>query len=120
MTDCYNFTINETNKHMNHCLDKCIQNIDINAQNAQIKKILSDIYKKDIQKNQIYMINDDVIYIKNHTCDTETYFENDNKSIYLFSDNEKAIENKCINRVILRSQPFSTKYEVSGRLLLNQ
>ena len=26
MDDCYNFTINETNKHMNHCLDKCIQN----------------------------------------------------------------------------------------------
>ena len=82
--------------------------------NPQIKKILNDIYKKDIQKNQIYMINDDVIYIKNHTCDTETYFENDNKSIYLFSDNEKAIENKCINRVILRSQPFSTNYEVSN------
>lgn len=82
--------------------------------NPQIKKIFNDIYKKNIQQNQIYKINDDVIHIKCYTNDSETYFEEDNKSIYLFSDNEKAIENKCINRVILRSQPFSTKYEVSN------
>lgn len=82
--------------------------------NPQIKKILNDIYKKNIQKNQIYKINDDSIHIKCYTTDTETYFEHDDKSIYLFADNEKAVENKCINRVILRSQPFLTKYEVSN------
>lgn len=82
--------------------------------NPQIKKILNDIYKKDIQLNEIYQIKDDTIYIKCYKDDTETYFEPDINSIYLFSDNEKANENKCINRVILRSQPFSTKYEVSN------
>lgn len=82
--------------------------------NPQIKKILNDIHKKNIQQNQIYKINDNDIYIKSYINDTEKYFEDDDKSIYLFSDNEKSIENKCINRVILRSQPFLTKYEVSN------
>jgi len=82
--------------------------------NPQLKKIINDIYKKEIQQNQVYQINDDVIHIKSYKDDIDTYFEPDNNSIYLFSDNEKAIENKCINRVILHSQSFSTNYEVSN------
>jgi hypothetical protein len=48
MADCYNFTINETNKYMNHCLDKCIQNIDIN--NNEIYTIINACYCKCISK----------------------------------------------------------------------
>jgi len=82
--------------------------------NPQLKKIVNDIYKKEIQRNEIYQIKKDAIYIKRYTDNTETYFEPDENSIYLFSDNENAIENKCVNRIILHSQPFSTKYEVSN------
>jgi hypothetical protein len=81
--------------------------------NPQLKKIINDIYKKDIQRNEIYQIKKDVIYIKYYTDNSETYFEPDTNSIYLFSDNENANENKCVNRIILHSQPFSSKYEVS-------
>jgi hypothetical protein len=81
--------------------------------NPQLKKIVNDIYKKDVQRNQISQIKNDSIHIKYYADNTETYFEPDTNSIYLFSDNENAIENKCVNRIILHSQPFSTKYEVS-------
>ena len=59
MTDCYNFTINETNKHMNHCLDKCIQNIDID--NSKIYHIINACYCKCISKlndNDGYGVSD--------------------------------------------------------------
>jgi hypothetical protein len=81
--------------------------------NPQFKKIVSDIYKKEIQRNEICQIKNGSIYIKHYTDNAETYFEPDENSIYLFSDNESATENKCVNRIILHSQPFSTKYEVS-------
>ena len=81
--------------------------------NPQLKKIVNDIYKKDIQRNQICQIKNDSINIKYYTDNTEKYFEPDENSIYLFSDNEGATENKSVNRVILHSQPFSSKYEVS-------
>lgn len=92
--------------------------------NAELKKIRDRIYSKqtDIQKNQIYQIKGDSIHIKSYTNkdenkdkdNIETYFEPDENSIYLFVDNENAIENKCVNRVILHSPAFSTKYEVSN------
>jgi len=82
--------------------------------NPQIKKILNDIYRKNIEGNQICQIKDNEIYIKYYTNDREKYFEDDDKCFYEFIDNKKAIENKCINHVILRSQPFSTNYEVSN------
>lgn len=81
--------------------------------NPQLNKIVSDIYKKEIQRNEICQIKNGSIYIKHYTDNAETYFEPDENSIYLFSDNESATENKCVNRVILHSPPFSTKYEVS-------
>jgi len=81
--------------------------------NPQLKKIVNDIYKKEIKQNEIYQIKNDAIHIKCYTDNTETYFEPDENSIYLFSDNEGASENKCVNRVILHFQPFSSKYEVS-------
>lgn len=82
--------------------------------NPQLKKMLNDIYKKDVPQNQIYQIKNDTIHVKYYTDNTETYFEPDENSIYLFSDNESAVENKCVNRIILHSQPFLTKYEVSN------
>ena len=82
--------------------------------NPQLKKMLNDIYKKDVPQNQIYQIKNDAIHVKYYTDNTETYFESDENSIYLFSDNESAVENKCVNRIILHSQPFLTKYEVSN------
>jgi hypothetical protein len=82
--------------------------------NPQFKKIANDIYKKEIQQNEIYQIKNNSINIKKYINNEETYFEPDVNSIYLFADNEKAVENKCVNRVILHSQPFSTNYEVSN------
>ena len=81
--------------------------------NPQLKKIINDICKKNVQRNEIYQIKKDAIHIKRYTDNTETYFEPDKNSIYLFSDNENAIQHKCVNRIILHSQPFSGKYEVS-------
>jgi hypothetical protein len=82
--------------------------------NPQLKKIINDIYKKDIKRNEICQIKKDAIHIKSYTDNSETYFEPDENSIYLFSDNENSDENKCVNRIILHSQPFSGKYEVSN------
>ena len=82
--------------------------------NPLLKKIVNDIYKKNVIKNEIYHIKNDSIHIKYYTDNKEQYFEPDENSIYLFSDNEKAIETRCINRVILHSQPFNTNYEVSN------
>jgi hypothetical protein len=82
--------------------------------NPQLKKIINDIYKKNVQRNEIYQIKKDAIHIKYYTDNNETYFEPDKNSIYLFSDNENAIEHNCANRIILHSQPFSGKYEVSN------
>jgi hypothetical protein len=79
-----------------------------------LKTLINDIYKKDVPQNQIYQIKNDTIHVKYYTDNTVNYFEPDENSIYLFFDNESAVENKCVNRVILHSQPFLTKYEVSN------
>jgi hypothetical protein len=79
--------------------------------NPYLKKKFDEIYKKNIQQNEIYQIkNDGQIHIKYYTDNSENYFEHDDSSIYLFSDNQ----NKCVNKVILHSQPFLTDYEVSN------
>ena len=88
-------------------------NVVINS-NPQLKKMVNDIYKKGLQRNEICEIKNDSIHIKYYTDNTEPYFEPDKTSIYLFADNEKAVENNCVNRVILHSQPFLTNYEVSN------
>lgn len=82
--------------------------------NPQLKQLVNDIYKKNIKRNQICQIKNDNINIKYYIDNSEKYFDHDENSIYLFSDNEKAIENKCVNKVILHSQPFLTEYEVSN------
>ena len=82
--------------------------------NPQLKKIINDIYKKNVQRNEIYQIKKDAIHIKYYTDNRETYFVPDKNSIYLFADNENAIENRCVNRIILHQEPFPGKYEVSN------
>ena len=44
----------------------------------------------------------------------ENYFEDDNYSIYIYSDVKRKIENNCINKIILHSQPFLYDYEISN------
>ena len=84
--------------------------------NPKIKELLDRIYKKSIKKNEICQIKDDyTCLVKHYTDITETYFEYDKNSIYLYSDNENTTdENICVNKVILNSQPFSNKYEISN------
>ena len=82
--------------------------------NQSFQKFVNEVYKKDIQRNEICQIKNDNIHIKEYVTNFEYYFEPDENSIYLFCDNEAAIESKCVNQVILHSQPFSGKYEVSN------
>jgi len=84
------------------------------ATNPRLQKLVNDIYKKDVPINEICQIKNGSIHIKYHTNVTDVYFEPDENSIYLFSDNEGASVNKCVNQVIMHSQPFSGKYEVSN------
>lgn len=96
------------------CNNAVLQINNIIESNSQLKKIVNDIYKQKNQRNEIYQIKNNSIHIKYYTDNTETYFEPDENSIYLFVDNEKALETQCVNRVILHSQPFKTNYEVSN------
>ena len=51
MTNCYNFTTNITNNHIEHCLDKCIENA--NVDNIEIYKILNNCFCKCIYNNKL-------------------------------------------------------------------
>jgi hypothetical protein len=88
--------------------------IQLNS-NPKIKELLDRIYKKSIQKNEICQFKDDYTSIIKYYADvTETYFEPDKNSIYIFSDNETTTDdNICVNKVIINKQPFSNNYEVS-------
>jgi len=84
--------------------------------NPRLKEFIDAIYKKDVQKNTVCRVDENYkIQIKQYTHDnTCPSFEPDKKSIYILSDNEKSFENKCVNKVIRHSYPFSSKYEVSN------
>lgn len=82
--------------------------------NSQVKKIVNNLYKQKNKQNEIYQIKNDSIHIKYYTDNSEIYFEPDENSIYLFSDNETVNDNQCVNRVISHSQPIKTNYEVSN------
>jgi hypothetical protein len=83
----------------------------------QLKAFLDNIYKKPLVQNQICKIHDGEICAKNYTSHGANYFEAvaADASFYLFVDNENPIDNVdgCVNRVIMRGPPFSSKYEMS-------
>lgn len=81
--------------------------------NPNLKQILNDFYKKEIERNTITQVKGTDIHIKYYTDFNETYFDTDEDSIYIFSDNINAVE-KPVNNVILHSQPFSSVYQVSN------
>jgi hypothetical protein len=90
--------------------------------NPQLKAFIDNIYKKPAVQNQICKIHNAEISAKNYTTDRGNYFEAvaDDASFYLFVDNANPIENTdgCVNRVIFRGPPFSSKYEMSNARFL--
>ena len=95
--------------------------------NPRLKNLVDNIYKKNIIQNEIsQIINGTIITKKYNNTTEELYFDNNNDNnddtnnncIYIFSDNEKASETNCVNKVILHSQPFSINYEVSNVKLI--
>jgi hypothetical protein len=81
--------------------------------NPYCKKIVDEIYKKNICQNEICQIKNDQIYIKYFTDIGDIKFEDEQDSFYIFSDNINEV-NKCVNKIILHSQPFITNYESSN------
>lgn len=90
-----------------NCINKFIQ------ANPYCKKIIDEIYKKNIQQNEIFQIKNDQIYIKYFTDISDIQFEHTKDCFYIFSDNINAV-NKCVNKIIFQSQPFLTNYELSN------
>ena len=87
----------------------------INA-NPQLKAFIDNIYKKPALRNQICKVQDGEVCAKNYTADSANYFEAVaiDASFYLFVDNVTAAENGgCVNRVVFKGPPFSSKYELS-------
>jgi hypothetical protein len=84
--------------------------------NPKIKELINKIYKKNPQKNEICQFKDDYTSIvKYYTDIAETYLDHDKSSLYIYSDNENSTDvNTCVNKVLMHSQPFSSKYEVSN------
>lgn len=84
--------------------------------NPQLKAFIDNIYKKPALRNQICKVQDGEVCAKNYTADSANYFEAVaiDASFYLFADNVTAAENGgCVNRVVFRGPPFSSKYELS-------
>jgi len=81
--------------------------------NPYCKKIVDEIYKKKVQQNEICQIKKQEIYIKYFTDINDIQFEHEQDCFYIFSDNINAV-NKCVNKIILHSQPFLTNYETSN------
>lgn len=78
--------------------------------NQYVKKIMDEIYKMNTVKNEIWQIkNTGETIVKYYTDDKEKYFDYESNNLYIYSDNK----DKCVNKVILHMQPFTTEYEVS-------
>lgn len=84
----------------------------------QLNAFISYIYKTQPIQNQICQIRAGNVCVKNYTTDIANYFEHDEASFYLFVDNEHMSESGRINRVVLRSPPFSNNYELSDTRFL--
>lgn len=69
-------------------------------------------------QNQICQIRAGNVCVKRYTTDIANYFEHDDASFYLFVDNAHVSESGRINRVVLRSPPFSNNYELSDTRFL--
>ena len=84
--------------------------------NAYLKYIKTEIFNKmEVVQNEICQIKSNgEIYIKYNAKNEDIKFENDNNSIYIYSDNKGRMEYNCVNKVILHSQPFIFNYEVSN------
>jgi len=80
--------------------------------NKYLKQISNEIYNKDI-RNEICQIKNNTIHIKYFTNISNVSFEEENNCFYIFSDNINA-SNKCVNKILLYSQPFNINYEVSN------
>jgi hypothetical protein len=81
-----------------------------------LKYIKTEIFNRmDVVQNEICQIKSNgEIYIKYNEKNEDINFENDNNSIYIYSDNKGRMEYNYVNKVILHSQPFIFNYEVSN------
>ena len=87
--------------------------------NSYLKYIKIKLFDKNIVQNEICQIksNGEILikfYENNEEKQLDNWFENDNNSIYIYSDNKGKNVNNCVNKVILHSQPFIFNYEVSN------
>jgi len=83
--------------------------------NINLKSFVDKFLKKKNQKNNIIQIkNNGDNHIKYCTDNIDDLFVDDGQSIYIFSDNEKAYENKCVNKIISHSPKILTNYEESN------
>ena len=92
-------------------------NVFINA-NPWLKTIITNIYKTQSVQNQICQILAGNICVKNYTTDDANYFEHNDAAFYVFVDNARVSESGCVNHVVIRSPPFSTKYDLSSMRFL--
>ena len=80
--------------------------------NKYLKQIASEIYNKET-RNEICQVRRNEIHIKYFTDVSNIHFEEEDNCFYIFSDNINT-SNKCVNKVLLYSQPFNTNYELSN------
>jgi len=76
--------------------------------NQYLKQISDIVYKKNIERNQIYKIDKTGEIVNNYSGEKIEY---DNKCIYILADNEKKSDTGCVNMEILQKQPMLTNCE---------
>lgn len=76
-----------------------------------IKQIVDIIYKKAVEQNELYKINELGETIVNYFDDSS--FKYNMAYTYIFADNENKTDDGCVNMMMLHTYPFSTIYELS-------
>ena len=82
--------------------------------NTILKFIATKLIKNKNKNNSICQYKDRQIVIKYLDNDTNFINDTNNDSIYIYSDNEKASNNKYVNKVISHSPVIPPSYEVSN------
>lgn len=113
----YNLVIIKVSVHGIYAISKCqilfnkIQQrfIEYTSDKPILKNALKLLSQKNIRMNEICQIKNDEIHTSYYSKDTK-YFEDDHdkNTIYVFSDNEKGLENRSINKIILNPLTFKT------------
>lgn len=117
----YNIIIIKASVHGIYAISKCqilfnkMQErfIEFINDKPQLKNAVKLLTHQNVRMNEICQIKNDEIHIKYYSTNAKC-FDDDKESIYIFSDNERALENKCINKVICNPSTFNASYEHSN------